>query len=64
MQVMEVRKRSASAKQEITYAKNEGFGECTVEMAWAAKRPANEPLTDLFIGPLTALFYLCLLLGR
>ena len=27
-------------------------------MAWAAKRPANEPLTGLFAGPLTARFYL------
>ena len=27
-----------------------------LEMAWAAKRPANEPLTGLFIGPLTARF--------
>ena len=35
-----------------------------IEMAWAAKRPANEPLTDLFTGLLTARFYLCLLLGR
>ena len=26
-----------------------GFG---LEMAWAAKRPANKPLTRLFIGPL------------
>ena len=32
-----------------------------VEMARAAKRPANEPLTGLFTGPLTARFYLCLL---
>ena len=38
--------------------------EFELEMAWAAKRPANEPLTGLFAGPLTALFYLCLLLGR
>ena len=30
----------------------------SVEMAWAAKRPANEPLTDLFSGLLTAQFYL------
>ena len=35
-----------------------------VEMARYAKRPANEPLTGLFTGPLTARFYLCLLLGR
>ena len=33
-------------------------------MAWAAKRPANEPLTGLFTGPLTARFYLLFLLGR
>ena len=25
-----------------------------LEMAWAAKRPANGPLTDLFTSPLTA----------
>ena len=31
-----------------------------LEMAWAAKRPSNEPLTGLFTGPLTARFYLCL----
>ena len=35
-----------------------------LEMAWAAKKPANEPLTGLFTGPLTAQFYLCFLLGR
>ena len=37
-----------------------------VEMAQAAKRPANEPLTGLFTGPQTARarFYLCFLLGR
>ena len=35
-----------------------------LEMAWAAKRPAYESLTGLFTGPLTARFYLCLLLGR
>ena len=29
-------------------------------MAWAAKRPANEPLTGLFIDPLTARFYVYL----
>ena len=29
----------------------------SVEMAWAAKRPANKPLTGLFSGPLTAQFY-------
>ena len=29
-------------------------------MAWAAMRPANEPLTGIFAGPLTARFYLCL----
>ena len=34
----------------------------TVE-AWAAKRPANEPLTGLFSGPLTAQFYLLFLIG-
>ena len=33
-------------------------------MAWAAKRPANEPLTGLFTGPLTAQFFRCFLLGR
>ena len=35
-----------------------------LEMAWAAKRPANEPLTGIFTGPLTAQFYLLFLLGR
>ena len=35
-----------------------------VKMAWATKRPANEPLAGLFAGPLTARFYLCLFLGR
>ena len=34
----------------------------SVEMAWAAKRPAHEPLTGLFSGPLTALFYLLFLI--
>ena len=38
--------------------------EAVIEMARAAKRPANEPLTGRFTGPLTARFYLCLLLGR
>ena len=32
-------------------------------MAWAAKRPANEPLTSLFIGPLTAQVYHLFLTG-
>ena len=32
-------------------------------MEWAAKRPANEPLTGLFSGPLTAQFYLLFLVG-
>ena len=36
---------------------------CPLTMAWAVKRRANEPLTGLFIGPLTARFYVCLLLG-
>ena len=31
--------------------------------AWAAKRPANEPLTGPFSGPLTAQFYLLILIG-
>ena len=35
-----------------------------VEIAWAAKKPANEPLTGLFTGSLTAQSYLCFLLGR
>ena len=35
-----------------------------IEMARAAKRPANEPLTGLFTGPLLARFYRCLLLNR
>ena len=34
----------------------------TVDMAWAAKRPANEPLTGMFSGPLTAQFYLLFLI--
>ena len=34
-----------------------------VEIAWAAKRPVNEPLTDIFKGPLTAQFYLLFLIG-
>ena len=34
-----------------------------VVMAWAAKRPANEPLTGLFNGTLTAQFYLLFLIG-
>ena len=34
-----------------------------VEMAWAAKRPVNEPLTGIFKGPLTAQFYLLFLIG-
>ena len=42
-----------------------GFSRTDVlEMARAAKRPANEPFTDLFTDPLTARFYLCLSLGR
>ena len=32
-------------------------------MAWATKRPANEPLTGLFSGPLTAQFYVLFLIG-
>ena len=36
----------------------------SLEMAWVAERPANEPLPGLFIGPLTARFYVYLLLGR
>ena len=35
-----------------------------LEMAWVAKKPANESLTGLFIGPLTTQFNLFLLLGR
>ena len=35
-----------------------------LEMARAAKKSANEPLTGLFTGLLTARFYLCLLLDR
>ena len=34
-----------------------------LEMAWAAKRPANEPLTGLFSGLLTARFYFLFLIG-
>ena len=34
------------------------------EMAWDAKRPADEPLTGLFTGLLTAQFHLCFSLGR
>ena len=34
-----------------------------VEMAWAVKRPANEPLTGLFSGPLTAQFYFLFLMA-
>ena len=34
-----------------------------VEVAWAAKRPANEPLTVFFTGSLTAQFYLLFLIG-
>ena len=37
---------------------------CEIDMAWAAKRLANEPLTSLFIGPLTARFNLFLSLGH
>ena len=32
-------------------------------MAWVAKRPANKPLANLFSSPLTAQFYLLLLIG-
>ena len=32
-----------------------------VEMAWAAKRPADEPLTGVFTDPLAAQFYLLFL---
>ena len=32
-------------------------------MAWVAKRSANEPLTGLFGGALTAQFYLLFLIG-
>ena len=32
-------------------------------MAWAAKRPANERFTGLFLGPLTAQFRFLLLIG-
>ena len=34
-----------------------------VEMAWAAKRPVNEPLTHIIKGPLTAQFYPLFLIG-
>ena len=34
-----------------------------VEMAWAGKKPANEPLIGLFSGPLTAQFYFLFLIG-
>ena len=32
-------------------------------MAWAAKRPTNEPLTGLSSGLLTAWFYFAFLIG-
>ena len=35
-----------------------------VEMAWAAKRPTNEPLTGLFSGPPTAQFYFLFLISK
>ena len=35
----------------------------TVEMAWAAKRLVNEPLTGLVNGPLMTQFYLLFLIG-
>ena len=39
------------------------LGSCRLGMAPAAKRPANEPLTGLFISLLTAQFYLLFLIG-
>ena len=35
--------------------------QCDLEMAWAAKRLANKPLTGLFTGLQTARFYLRIL---
>ena len=35
----------------------------SLDMTWAAKRPANEPSTGLFSGPLTAQFYLLFPIG-
>ena len=45
------------------FKKKEQFTDSAVEMAWAAKRPVNEPLTDIFKGPPTAQFYYFLLIG-
>ena len=39
------------------------FRTLVLSPSWAAKRPANEPLTGLFSGPLTAQFYLLFLMG-
>ena len=36
---------------------------CGLQMAWAAKRPANEPLNGLSSGALMAQFYLLSLIG-
>ena len=36
---------------------------CTLKMAWAAKRLANEPFAGLFNGPLTSRFHLLFLIG-
>ena len=35
---------------------------CILKMAWAAKKPTNEPLTGLFSSPLTSRFYLLFLI--
>ena len=45
------------------FKKRERFTDSAVEMAWAAKRPVNEPLAGLFSGLLTAHFYLLFLIG-
>ena len=45
------------------FKKRERFTDSAVEMAWAAERPVNEPLTDIFKGPLTAQFYRMFLIG-
>ena len=39
------------------------FRTLVLSLSWAAKRPANEPLTGLFSDPLTAQFYLLFLMG-
>ena len=50
-------------KNQVKTKSSEDQKKITLEMVWAAKRTTNEPLTGLFIGSLTAQFYLLLLTG-